>query len=184
MILLTVDYLSTAENKEFIEDLYNKYMPWLRFRAHKIIDDSDICDDLAHDCILNMIKCIDKLKTFSDDKVRAYLMVSIDNTAKNYIKHSKRMVTMKDDISSDLDFIPDTYDIDDEIDKKYAYETLKAGLDKLSTRDKDIIIMKYDLELSDQQIADILQIKKDCVRMTVLRSVKKLKNIIEELEGK
>lgn len=183
MLLFTVDLLSTTdENKKFIEDLYNKYIPWLRYRAHQFVDDLEICDDLAHDCMFNMMKNIDKLKSLPDDKQRAYLMTSIDNTSKNYIKREKRMLTMKEDDSADLAFISDNNDIEDEIDKKCDYTTLKAGFDKLHERDKDIIKMKFDLELNDVQIAEVLHIKPDCSRMTVLRSVKKLKKIINELE--
>ena len=63
-----------------------------------------------------------------------------------------------------------------------AYEVIKAGFDKLCDRDKSIIIMKYDLELNDSQIADVLNIKKDSVRMTVLRSVRNLKKQIKKQE--
>lgn len=184
MLLFTVDSHTASENQKFIEDLYNKYMPWLRCRAHKTINDLNICEDLAQDCMFNLMKNIDTLKPLSESKRASYIKVAIDNTVKNYIKRAKRMVTMKEAISADLDFISDDVDIEYEIDKKCDYETLKAGLDKLPDRDRDIITMKFDLELSDQEIAAVLNIKPDCSRMTVLRSVRKLKKIINELEGK
>lgn len=184
MLLLAINSIDNADNKIFIEKIYTAYVPWLKFRAYRIVNNIDICDDLVQDCMLNIIKHVEKLKSLSVDKQRAYLAVAIDNIAKNYNKRSSKLITMKDSDSADLDFIPDDGRIEDEIDKKYDYATLKTALDNLCDRDRDIIIMKYDLELSEYEIADILQIKKDSVRMTVLRSVKKLKREIDKLEGK
>ncbi|MBQ8209580.1 MAG: sigma-70 family RNA polymerase sigma factor [Clostridia bacterium] len=184
MILFAVDSLLTEDDRKFIEDLYNKYMPWLRSRAHRMVDDLNTCDDLAHDCMYNMMRYVDKLKSIPVDKQCSYLRISIDNTAINYLKRANRMVTMNEAASADLDFISDDCDIDYEIDKKCDYETLKKAIKLLDQRDQDIIEMKFGLELDDQHIADVLHIKKDCVRMTVLRSVKKLKKKINELEGK
>lgn len=183
MIPLIINSLENAEDQQLIENLYNKYMPWLRCRANKYVKDLNICDDLAHDCILNMIKNVETLKTLAPDKQRSYMLVSINNISKNYIKHSSKIVTMNEDSSAELDFIPDQHYIDDVIDKKCDYETLRLALTKLSERDQDIINMKFDLELDEQQIAEALQIKKDCVRMTVFRSVQKLKTEIAKLEG-
>jgi len=66
---------------------------------------------------------------------------------------------------------------------KNYYEVMRAGFDKLCERDQSIIVMKYDLELKDSQIADVLDIKQDSVRMTVLRCVKRLKKQIKKQEA-
>lgn len=184
MILFTIDSFYNSDNKKFIEELYNEYMPWLRLRAHRKIEDLNVCDDLAHDCMLNMIKHIEKLKSLDKDRQRAYLFVSIDNLVLNYIKRSNKIITVKNESSAELDFVGADCDVVDEVSNKYDYDTIKAGLDNLCERDRDIIKMKYDLDLDDGQIADVLQIKKDCVRMTVSRSIKRLKKELKKLEGK
>lgn len=184
MILYVINSLDNADDKKFIENLYNTYAPWLRFKAHKFVDDINICDDLVHDCMLNMIKYIETVKALPENKQRAYLAVAIDNISKNYIKRSSRTVTMNDYNSASLDFIPDNISIEDELEQKFDYETLRTCIDKLSDRDRDIITMKYYLGLSDEHIADVLQIKKDSVRMTVSRSIKKVETIFVRQVGK
>lgn len=184
MMLFIVNGLDNEEDKEFIKNLYNKYMPWLRCRAHNFVEDMNVYEDLAQDCMVNMIKYIDTVKSLPESKQRAYMKVAVDNISKNYLKRSSRTVTMNNFNSSDLDFIADDYNLEDEIDMKFDYETIRTAFDTLKDRDKYIIGMKYDLKLNDGQIADVLQIDKNSVRMTVGRSVRKLKKAIIKSEGK
>ena len=182
MLLFAFKSISTDKETEFIERIYTKYMPWIKSRAHRFIEDLNVCEDISQDCIISIIKHSDKLQTFSESQQRAYIKAIVDNTCKNYIKRSKKIITMNKDESSDLHFIPDNTDICYDIEKKSEYNLLKSCITKLNEREKDILIMKFVLELSDQQIADILNIKKDSVRMTVYRIIKKLKEFFKEME--
>ena len=181
MFLFTVDFLEKKEDKEFIADLYDKYIEWLRFRASKTIgNDADACADVAHDCMVNMIKHVDKLKTLPENKQRAYLAVAIDNTALNYaVKHSKICVT-KTPEAADLEFVADSHVLESEVEKRLNLEAVINNIDLLPKRDKDLIVLKYELEMSDEQIGEILGIKTNNVRMTLRRSVQKLAKLINK----
>lgn len=182
MLLFVIDYLDNDSDKAFVENLYDEYMPWIRSRVYKHIKDINVCNDLAHDCMVNMIRYVDRVKSLPENKIRAYITVSIDNLVINYLKRSSRQMTRNTiDLSADY-YLADDTNIEEEIEKKYDYESIRAAFDKLRERDKSIIVMKYDLELSDRQIADILDVKPDSVRMTVFRSVKKLKKQIKKQE--
>ena len=182
MVLFVIDYIDNDSDKAFVENLYIEYMPFLRSRAYKYVQDVNISNDLAHDCIVNMIKHLDKLKSLHKDKIRAYISVSINNVVLNYLKRSSRQVENGICDLSDNYNLSDDYSVEEEIERKYEYQTVYAGFDKLCERDKSIISMKYDLELNDSQIADVLNITKDSVRMTVLRSVRNLKKQIKKQE--
>ena len=182
MLLFVIDYLDNDADKAFIENLYIEYMPLFRSRVYKYIKDMDICNDLAHDCMVNMIKYIDRVKSLPENKIRAYISVCINNIVLNYLKRSSKQVTHSISDLGDDYYLADDVNIEDEIEQKYDYQAIRAGFDKLRERDKSIIIMKYDLELDDGQIADVLNIKQDSVRMTVLRSVRKLKKQIKKQE--
>lgn len=182
MLLFVIDNLDNDSDKAFMEKLYIEYMPLLRSRVYKHIQDINICNDISHDCMISIIKHIDKIKDLPENKIRAYITVCIDNQIKNYLKRSSKQVTNKmGDISGNYS-LADDVNIEDEVEKKYDYQSMKSAFDKLHERDKSIIIMKYDLELNDSQIADVLEIKPDSVRMTVLRSIKKLKKQIKKQE--
>lgn len=175
MVLFVIDHLDKNADVAFAENLYNEYLPFLKQRVYKYIPDMEVCNDLAHDCMVNMFRHLDKIKTLPEDKVRAYISVSINNLITNYFKRTSKQAKSKIcDLSDNYDLVDD-YSLEEEIEQKCDYETIKASFDKLCERDKSIITMKYDLELNDSQISDVLQIKPDSVRMTVLRSVRRLK---------
>lgn len=180
MMHSVIDYPDNDSDKAFIENLYTEYMPLLRSRAYKYVEDINICNDLAHDCMVNMIKYVDRVKSLPEDKIRSYITVCINNLVINYLKRSSRQVTHSISDLGDDYYLAADVNIEDEIEKKYDYRTMRAGFNNLCERDKSILIMKYDLELNDSQIADILNIKQDSVRMTVLRSVRKLKKQINK----
>ncbi len=180
MLLFIVQNLDNDDDRKFISDIYEKYAPWLRSRAYKITNDYEISNDLAHDCIINLIKHIDKLRSFNDSQLRSYIAIAIDNTSKNYMKHSSKSCLMMDDDECFFDNIPDEISTEDLVEKKLNYDTIRENFQNLPDRDKDIIILKYDLDLSDREIAPVIGIKENSVRMTVRRSIRRLGLLVKE----
>lgn len=181
MILFIVDTLDNEEDKTLILDIYKKYAPWLRARAYKYTKDIEESNDLVHDCIINLIKHVDKLRTFNDSQLRAYIVITIDNTAKNYIKKSSKISLATEDEEAflkNLNNLPSTEDI---VEKKLTYETIRQNFEKLSERDQTILILKYDLDLSDTEIAPIIGISENSVPTTIRRSIKRLGKTVKEV---
>ena len=143
MVLFVIDYIDNDSDKAFVENLYIEYMPFLRSRAYKYVQDVNISNDLAHDCIVNMIKHLDKLKSLHKDKIRAYISVSINNVVLNYLKRSSRQVENGICDLSDNYNLSDDYSVEEEIERKYEYQTVYAGFDKLCERDKSICTRLY-----------------------------------------
>lgn len=182
MVLFVIDHIDNDSDRAFVENLYIEYMPFIRSRAYKYVQDINISNDLAHDCMVNLIKHLDKLKSLPEYKIGAYVSVSINNLTINYLKRSSKQTANNMCDLGDMYSLADDVSVEDQIEQKYDYESVRAGFDKLCERDKSIITMKYDLELNDSQLADVLDIKKDSVRMTVLRSVRNLKKQIKKQE--
>lgn len=181
MIFFAIDFLEKKEDKDFIEDLYKQNIAWLRYRASKtIINDPAACADIAHDCMVNMIKHLDTLKKLPEDKRRAYMSVAVDNTALNYVVKHSRSVFMNKPESAELDFVGEDYSLEADVEKRLNIEAVRDNIPLLPKRDRDLIVLKYELELKDEQIGEILDIKPGNVRMTLRRSVQKLAKIIDK----
>lgn len=174
MILFVVENLDNEEDKKFILDVYNKYAPMMRARAYTFINDYETSADLAHECIIKLIPQTDKLRTYNDSQLRAYIAVSIDHISINYSKHSSRSCLMSDDEECFFNSVEDEENLEDVVEHKFSYEELHKSFQLLPERDKSLIILKYDLELSDKDIAPIIGISENSVRMTVRRSVSRL----------
>lgn len=181
MILFIVDSLDNEEDKTLILDIYQKYAPWLRARAYKYTNDIEESNDLVHDCVISLIKHVDKLRTFNDSQLRAYIAITIDNTAKNYIKQSSKICLAAEDEEEFLKSIHNAPSTEDIVEMKLKYETIRQNFDKLSERDQTILVLKFDLDLSDAEIAPIIGISESSVRTTIRRSIKRLGKTVKEV---
>lgn len=183
MLLFVIDHLNDDSDVAFVEKLYKEYMPVFKKRAYKHFPDMNTCEDVAHDCILDIIRYLDSFKKIPEDKLRVYMIACIENKIKHQLKKSAKEHTGKiENIASSYSLTDET-DIADEVEKKYNYETIRKGFEKLNERDRSAIMMRYDLELKDELIANALCINKNSVRMTVARCVNKLKQEIKTMEG-
>ena len=182
MLLFVIDHLDSESDVAFVERIYKEFMPMIKRRIYKHIPNMTVCDDIAHDCILDIIKYLDSIKRVPEDKLRVYISVCVENNIKRYLKKATKELTGIEETVSNNNNLASGTDVADEVEVKYNYETLRKGFDKLKDRDKSIIVMRYDLELNDELIANALLIDKNSVRMTALRSVQKLKNAIKTLE--
>lgn len=181
MILFIINQLDKESDKELILNIYEKYAPWLRSRAYNITDDYEVSNDLVHDCIINLIKHVDKLRSFNDSQLRAYIAMAIDNTSKNYLKRSSKSCLVTDDDECFFDNIPDEVLTEEIVEEKFKYESIRESFENLSERDKSIIILKYDLNLKDDEIAPMIGVSSGSVRMTVRRSVQRLSSLVKEV---
>lgn len=183
MLLFIVENLENEDDKALILDIYEKYAPWMRSRAYKYTNDIEESNDLVHDCVINLIKHVDKLRTFNDSQLRAYIIITIDNTAKNHIKHSSKIYLFTEYEETFLKSIPDESTTEDLVEKKLRYENILHNFEKLSERDQMLLMLKYDLDLSDGEIAQIIGINENSIRTTIQRSVKRLGKTVKEVES-
>ena len=167
-------------DKNIINKVYEEYYSWLIKRAYKKVQDISVCEDIFNDCVIGWINNTDTLNRLSENELRAYIAKSIDNACIAYLKKKSKVVFLSDETKTMDAFEDFSQNIDLITEKKYTYEVMKNAFQKLPEKDRDIIFMKYKLGLKDREMADIVGVKENSVRMTVRRSVKKLANIMEE----
>lgn len=179
MISFVIDRLDDETDKQIILDIYDRYAPWMRSLAYSLTEDYDVSDDLAHDCIVNLIKHVDTLRNMNGRQLRSYIATTVNNTTINYMKHSSRTCLVPENEECFFDEIPDKENVEEAVEKKLNIELVRENVNCLSPRDKDLIILKYNHELSDGEISEIIGIKENSVRMTVRRSVERLGKKVE-----
>lgn len=179
MILFVINSLENETDRQIILDIYEQYAPWMRSLAYSMTEDYDVSDDLAQDCIVNLIKHVDTLRNMNGRQLRSYIATTVNNTTINYMKHSSRTCLVPENEECFFDEIPAEDNVEEDVEKKLNIELVRENINCLASRDKDLIILKYNHELSDREISDIIGIKENSVRMTVRRSVDRLSKKVE-----
>lgn len=165
----------------FLENLYNDYFGIMYITSYKIVEDDGIARDLVHDSILKLIDKIDLLREFECCILASYVVSTVRNTTLNYIKKRNRasgntFFGLDDDISDSItDSAPYTID---QIIKKETNGSLVAAINELPEKQRDLLISKYFLGKSDDEIGSDMGINPKNIRTYIMRARNKAKEIL------
>ena len=162
---LVKEIVQTKDNTLFAE-LYDRYAPRVYNRCLGFAKSKVEAEDLTHDIF---IKLFVKLDTFKGNSKFSTWMYSFTyNFCVNYIqrnsyknKEEVKEVVIKEDSADAVS--------DDEILKIKA-DKLKRVLSIIDPKDKMILLLKYQDELSIREIQDVLEIGQSAVKMRIKRA--------------
>lgn len=176
MLLFVIERLDDEDNFTFMKNLYEEYTPWMKKYITRYVCDPFTIEDLIQDCIVNLTRHVDLLRSFANPKqVHVYIARTVKNTALNHLIKSSKENIIPVDIADYLVDEPAENETEAFVELKLTYEDAKKNLQNLSERDRTLLEMKYALELSDKDIAKEFNLKESSVKMSVYRSAKKLK---------
>ena len=198
--------LSAAKEEELLEksrngdtDARNKLIEHnLRlvvFLAKKYENTNIDLEDLVSIGSIGLIKGVNTYKLDKNIKLATYASRCIDNEILMYLRKTKRKkseVSFEDSLSYDSDgnelhledvlgTDPDivTKNLDDQLDKKL----LNIEINKLNSRDKEIMILRYGLngheEMTQKEVAELLGISQSYISRIEKKVIKRLSSIIK-----
>ena len=153
-------------------------------------------EDLVSIGTIGLIKGINTYKLGKNIKLATYASRCIDNEILMFLRKNKKRrgeVSFEDSLSYDaegnelrlediLGTDPDivTKGLEEETEKYHLYREI----DKLSGRDKQIMILRYGLynneEMTQKEVADLLNISQSYISRIEKKVIRKLKNIVRE----
>lgn len=160
-------------NSDAFGALYDQYQPAIyRFILFKT-GHKAIAEDLTHQVFLSAWQNIEKYEQ------RGWPFSSwLYRMAQNQIIDHFR--TKQCSSIEDCDEIPITADLGQQIDQKRELEIVQAALKELPDEQQTILIMKFVEGLTSREIAAVLGKNEITVKVCQHRSLKKLKEIINE----
>ena len=148
-------------------------------------------EDLVSVGAIGLVKAVDSFKADKNIKLATYASRCIENEILMHLRKVNKTLNevsldeplSVDDEGSELvmsDILPSTDDgykeVEDEDQKKFLLNTLAC----LSARERDIMIMRYGLygqdELTQKEVADLLNISQSYISRLEKKILKKLKN--------
>jgi len=172
MFPVVISAIENDDDRFFIAQFYEQYYPIMKKKAYELTHDYSIIDDLIHDAILKLMKKIPTLRSLGYYKRTTYIVYTIRSVAINHnrqeaVKSKKSYLGMSDDL---MESIPDPITIDEVCATNEDYRELGEAIEQLSERDRSLLYNKYNLELSDTEIAEIMDIPINNVRVYLMRA--------------
>lgn len=174
--------IQNEDDRSFVESLYCHYEKKLYYIAKGILNNHFDAEDCVNDTIVLIIKHLERFKNADEDGVKRLLTVCCRNAAyRIYNANKKRRASSLDRSENDTDQGSVCLDVIDEnafIDKIIINEEnarlVRRLVNKLDDSYRDVIVMKYYLNMTYTEMADIVGISETLVRVRVVRAKKKL----------
>ena len=169
--------LDTEEEKSKFEKIYFKYRQLMFQVANGILKDEYLAEDAVHKAFIKIMKHLDKIKEIECPKTKAFSVIIVKHTAIDLYRKRKRENTVQIEEEVLVEYRATTVD-QEVIDK--VENPLTAAILALPYHYSEIILLKYNHNYTDKQIAGLLGLSEDNVKKRLQRAKKKLKEIMKE----
>lgn len=167
----------------FLEGLYHKYRTLLYVVARKYVDGKD-CEDVVQDAVVRLAQNVGTLRQLEEKPLITYLSLSVRSAALNYREHQKVVDLHSSDLSVEEAYRQIgqerlTNGLDAALLQRERVDAVFKALKRIPERDQILLLGKYYLGLSNQELQEMVGCKVSSIRMMLTRAKRAL---IAELE--
>lgn len=161
-----------------LKEIYEKHIDFLLAYGKRFGGDPNLVRDALHDLFVYIWKNHQSIG--ETDAIRPYLATAL---RRRILKTTKRdRDTVNTGPESDYTFKVEAAVDADLVKEETAAENsakLNAALEKLSNREKEVLLLKYQQDMDYKDIAELMDINYQSVRNLATRAMKKLRNFLE-----
>ncbi len=173
-LILLIEKAKAGDEGAF-DELYNFYFSPIYKYAYFRLKSKNEAEDLTQDVFLKAFKAISRYRQ-EKTSFLAYLLTIARNSIIDFWR--KKRPTPLDSVN-EAEFA-ETASQPEEQEQRERKEKIKRAMTNLSDDQYEIIALKFFSELSNAEIAKILNKSEEAVRQGQLRALKKLKENIEK----
>ena len=169
-----------TNNSQLFAILYDRFSKVVYNKCYGFSKNKEEAEDLTHDVFIRLFV---KLKTFKgNSKFSTWLYSFTYNFCVNYVqrnthKKKEKVTVVTDQIKED----DDSQDIEDAQLFELKSEKLGKALSLIDVKEKMILLMKYQDDMSIKEISEVLDIGESAVKMRIKRAKQKVVIAYEEL---
>ena len=166
----------SKETAWWFSELFSAYYPFMMRKAMLYAKNSQDAEDIVSESCIGIIKQHEKLCQLSEPEILQYISVCIRHTACKYMKYWAQLkIAVSAEEHQDVDMkLPE-----DILIRMEHLDCVTAAIDKLPEHEQFALRLKVLEGLSDQEIADQLNLAVSSVRKYVQRARLHLCEIID-----
>ena len=171
-MLLLIATIENEEDRSKVTQIYEEYVGIMRRRAFMILKNRHDADDAVHEAFVRIIDHLEDLPDPKSTSTKWYVVTAAENAAIDiWRKRKRRPEKAFDEITYEEEFIA-PYEGENEI--------VKEMLQKLSARDRELLLLRHLYGYKNAEIAEFMGMKEEAAKEAVLRAEDKLENICRE----
>lgn len=166
------------------KQIYTIYNELLYGIGLSVLKDKELALDAMQNCYERVYKHIDAIGNVDAKETQAYVAIIMKNEARRCYNKSKfyeeKNIPFEDNIHLVKEAAPDTAEIFANADLQ---QHVHLCLNQLKPDDRDILILKFDCDLTDKEIASSLGVSNATIRKRLERARKRMAAIIASKGG-
>ena len=163
-----------AGNRQALEQIYSRHAAALLKYGYKFSSNTQLVEDCVQDLFLELWRNREGLA--NTDSIAKYLFVALRRKVIRQVQRIQKQQSVEEPKEYQFEV---ALSIDEEIISQESdqalHHALKLALENLSSRQKEIIYLKYFNGMDNKSISEILDINYQSVRNLVSRTLKVLK---------
>ncbi len=173
-----IDLVLCGNTKAF-EQLLRRYQKLVYNLLFQMVRSHEIAADLTQDSFLKAFK---SLRTFRRGaNFKPWILRIATNSCLNYVRDNKQVSSLDAMLEAEPALEPvSSVDVEREVELKISQQELFAALEQLSSRQRNIFVLRYQNDLSYDDIADISGESVSTVKSMLFRIRDKLRRILAE----
>ncbi len=176
MVIMTME---DEDNREYMTRLYRDYQALMLKTAWEYSQESGTVEDIVSDSCVALIQHLNQLRAMDKPALRAYIVITVRNKALDDLRRQallrKNFVTMDENT---LDSLEETTSFERKLSLRQEMETVREAIANLPADEQDVLRMKFFRHMTDKEIAARMEIAENRVRVLIMRSRKKLKQML------
>lgn len=167
---------SQLEDKEAFGELYDIFLDSIyRFVFFKV-SSVQLAEDITADIFLKALNKINTYNKKKDSSFSAWIFKIARNTVIDYYRTKKDLHEIPEDLKDESALSDSSRKVEQDLDRKRLLEALK----KLPDNQAQAIALKYLSDMSNADIAVILDKTEGAIRIMQSRGIQALKNFLEK----
>ena len=171
---------STRQATEFA-DLYHQYFPKVFAYVFGRVQDKELSLDIVSDVFEKAF--IKKQSLRSPDAFGSWLFTIARNEVSSHWRKEKPAARAVQEAAWEKELNHQPKSPEETILHKERVHSLSVLLRQLPRREQEIISLKFDAELTNREIAEVLNTSEVNVRVTIFRALRKLRERMQAMGG-
>lgn len=172
-----------TDNKLEFQPIYNAFQPKIRRYLARMTGANE-ADDLTQEVFLKVSRGLGNFR--GESKLSSWIYRIATNTALDYLRRPSQITTEVSSIDTEREEEPvrllgEVSFIDQQLIRKEMNACIRNVIKELPEDYRTVIVLGELEELKNHEIAEILQVSVDTVKIRLHRARKKLKNELENL---
>lgn len=176
-MLIYLVLIDSDEDRSKFEVIYTEYKNLMFYIANRILGDDKDSEDIVHDAFLKVIEIIDKIEVAKCPKTRNLVVIIVERMAIDLYRKRKRRTMIS--FNEEMINVPCCLEMDSVTERL----SVASAIAMLPTTYRELLLLKYDVGLSEAEIAKLLSMAEANVHKTIQRAKKRLSQILDEQEA-